>query len=701
MVFGMASSRCARCNSPLAENARFCGQCGALSQAPPAPTKAEHPLARTVDDPAPPSDSLASTIVDSVPNLATPVVGVPAFRQEPLLDQTIPEPEMPTARPAQPRSAQSTMLGFAMPSDARPPQPSPGPPADRPHSPAVGSPPNPQGPAFVGGGVKKTMIGVAAIDMAGGGGQNSQAAWAASRPPAPSPSLGAPSSGAPSLGDREATAADASPETEKGHVARTVKGTMLGVAIPGIAPTHAGQQGGPTGGASGTMLGVAVPGIAPTRPGASASEPQHAQLRRAVEIVPKPTPPVDEEAVPAPPIIRPKRGVPLGMVAGVTAALVLVAGVTTALLWKNSPLVAQPRVDAQGHEQLHLRCETCEDGTTAELSGSRATFKGKECDLAIVNSLKVGDNPLIVHLDRPKLGRDEAVKLVVPIAFRIRADLGDLTAARPLITVRVEALSGTDVRVDGKPVALDGSGAGAYAIDISSETEGPADDTRLIDRTIPYVITPKAGGEQKGNVTARMGVTPLHLDAPGLHAVIDTPTFHLAGRVSRGGSLSANGRDLRCDPDGAFTQPFDAPALGDLPVELRATAPQLAPRTAHIGVKRVAHLADEGKARELLPQLTYDGIVADIAGSVGKSTVVEGEVVEARFAGSQTVAVIDDVRGCSKSPCLVRVVYGGDDRFKHSDVVRAFGRVTRAVTAQTGTVPEVEADFILRGPAPR
>jgi hypothetical protein len=346
-----------------------------------------------------------------------------------------------------------------------------------------------------------------------------------------------------------------------------------------------------------------------------------------------------------------------------------------------------------------LRCETCPDGTFAELEGARATFQNKEADLALANPLKVGNNPLTIHIDRPNLGRDENVQVIVPVAFRIRADLSDLTASHPSILVRVEAVAGTEVQVDGKPVALDASGGGVYATDISGETEGAADELRLIDRIIPYVVTPKSGLAEKGKLTVRVGIAPLRLDAPGSHAVVDGGSFRLTGRTARGGSVTANGTPVHAEPDGTFAQPFDVSSVGDLPVEVRASAPQLAPRTAHLVVHRVDHLGDEAKAREKAPEATYDAIAADIPAAVGKATIVEGEVAEARTTPAQTVAIVDDARGCSRAPCLVRVTYGGDVHFKHGDIVRVYGRVVRPVAYGSSTVPEVEADFVQLGHA--
>jgi hypothetical protein len=510
-----------------------------------------------------------------------------------------------------------------------------------------------------------------------------------STPPPPMPSAASAAPGVPGVPDPR-------------------KGTMLGVAIPGIAPLAAGAPPPSRQSAQGTMMGVAVPGIAPTHgnhppsapPPSSMGAGARMQPRKAIEIAPMPPPLAPEPDVgPAPKLV--KKGLPLALVAGVVAVVVAIAGVTAFLLLRSPPLVAQPRLDAQGHEQLHLRCESCPDGTLAELYDARAKFQNMEADLALSNPLKVGNNPLTIHLDRPNLGRDESVQVVVPVAFRIRADLADLAAPRPAITVRVEALAGTDVRIDGKPVSLDATGEGAYAIDISAETDGPADETRLVDRLIPYAVTPRSGEVQSGKLTVRVGIAPLRIDAPATHAVVETASFRVAGRTVRGGTVTANGTALHMETDGTFAQAFDIAAIGDLPVELRATAPQLAPRTAHWVVKRVEHLSDEAKAREEQPQAGYDIITSDIKGAIGKSTIVEGDVVEVRTTTAQTVAVLDDARGCSHAPCLVRVVYGGDARFKHGDALRAYGRVTRSVAYGSSTVPEVEADFVLPGHAPK
>jgi hypothetical protein len=757
----MGPGLCSQCRHPLAEGSRFCGQCGAVTalrgpgrpeaggippapvgsgglppssqRPPPVPPPAEAPhrgLGATIPQAIvganlamPPKASgpvdLSSTMVDRVPaGLRVEPSAEPARLRNAAVTPMAPAnpvlapPAAPIASAPSagvPKGAQRTMVGYALSDDqlaaaqraqaaARASSPSAGPlsfalgpsasdairpplagplsaaeasasPSRAPDTPSLGGGQGP-GPSSSGSSpplasVKRTMVGVAVGDVGG----------AAARPAVPL---------APSGPDG-------------------LKGTMLGVAIPGIAPLAASAPA--SQGLRGTMLGVAVPGIAPTvhdpapLPSGPAA-PQRAPLRRAVEIAPMPPPLVDEPDVGPPPQLV-KRGLPLAWVAGILGVVAAIGGVAAFLLLRSPPLIAQPKIDAQGHEMLHLSCKSCDDGTTAELYETKTTFKNQEADLPLATPLKVGNNPLTIVLDRPKLGRDESVQVVVPVVFRIRSDLADLSAARPAITVHVQAVAGTEIKVDGKPVTLDAAGDGTYSVDISTETEGPADELRMIDRVIPYSIVPRNGEGQVGKLTVRVGIAPLHLDAPGLHAVVEGGSFRVTGRTLKGGTVTANGSALKIEADGTFAQPLDITSVGDLPIEVRASAPQLAPRTAHFAVKRVDHLADEAKAREAQPAATYDDIASDLKAAVGKTTIVEGDVVETRTTSALTVAVVDDNRGCSHAPCLVRITYGGDARFKHGDTLRAYGRVTRAFPYNGSNVPEIEADFVQLGHPPK
>ncbi len=418
-----------------------------------------------------------------------------------------------------------------------------------------------------------------------------------------------------------------------------------------------------------------------------------------IPYVPPPEP-LQEQPAPLPPLLVRKRGIPLAMVGVVTGGLVLVFGVAIALLWRSAPpITAQPRSSPDGKDVLHLMCESasCKDGTVVTFDRAHATFVGGEADLPLPEALRIGDNELALVIDRPGMGRDETVKLVVPVAYRVRADVTTMNGPRPCITIRVEAHPGADVRVDGKPVNLDAAGAGVYAVDESVATEGPADESRVVSLDVPYVVTQKGGAAEKGTASARVAVAPLRVDAPGTRAILEDGSAVLAGRAAKGSTVTVDGAPVPIGSDGAFETTVTLTGLGDRTVEVRAGTAALVPRTVHALITRVASLGEAAKQFEQQRPIGYDAAMADIAGKSGQPIVVSGEVLDARSSGHRTLVLVDDKRGCAKGPCLARVVLGRDMPLAHGDVVNAYGLVARPFTAPNGqTVPEVEAQFVLR-----
>lgn len=572
----------------------------------------------------------------------------------------------PAPAPAPAGIGAKTMVGFAAPSGLPPAAPTPA--ATRPNKAA------------------STMVGLSAADVFPPAPQATQAPQAAPPPPA-----------------------------DRGAASRTI----VGMAAPGIAPAPPAQAAPlpPMRGEHPTMLGVAMPGIAPIGPGAEppspapdpAPPPRRARVAPAKAIPPivaAPPPLVHDEPLPQPPALRPKRGLSLAVVAGGAFLLAATAGVLVYFFWKaGPPLVVKPQAGPLGNEQLLLRCETCPDGTVASVLEERATFQAKQALIDLKTPLRLGDNPMDIRLDRPNaMGRDETVKATVPVFYRVRADLSEIDAPVPVILVRVEAVAGTRVRVDGHELTLDAEGKGSHAIDIRADTDGASDEGKILERTIPYEVTPPKTRSsepptERGEVTARVGVVPLHIDAPSALSITDKNRFTVAGRTAKGATVSVNGRPLESST-GVFAQTFELPKLGDTAVEVRSSAPQVAPRTARLTVRRVEKLETEAKDFEASSPLSYDAVRADIAGHVGQRFAVEGEVFEARTLNHQTVALVAD-RRCTTaktSPCLVRILHGGDLALRPRDTVRAYGLVTKAFAAPDGTtVPEVEASFVLVG----
>ncbi len=217
----------------------------------------------------------------------------------------------------------------------------------------------------------------------------------------------------------------------------------------------------------------------------------HMTMPLQVAYVPPPAPLQDMPAPPPPVIVR-KRGIPLSVVAILIAVILMLGAAVIALLWKSTPPInAKATTTADGRDALHLECEarSCPDGTSVSLDGAKAIFAAGQSDLTLAMPLHIGDNNLTLEVARPTGGREQAVKLVVNVAYRVRADVTTMSAPHPAITVRIEAKPGSTVTIDGKPVTLDASGLGAYAIDESAATEGPADESRVVSLDSTYVLT--------------------------------------------------------------------------------------------------------------------------------------------------------------------------------------------------------------------
>jgi hypothetical protein len=758
---------CPSCGSPLAENARFCGQCGTTLGSGPAAAPREPPNVHEEVTVAreKPDLSAFKTLLDSAPfgspgsafnppaptpasgappGIPTPMVPPPETQGRPQpLSQTVSDPEalerargmveqalgVAATAQAPPKHLQTTMM---MGAESATPAPAAG------------------GGARAGAPALRTMLGMPATDLG--------------LPPNRAPAAASSVQNAPNLGGT-VPIAGGNPAAPAGQAApaaalapHNAQKTMLGVAIPGIAPTHGAGAGAdaPRSAASGessptsgptplslqskqsTMLGVAIPGIAPThgsapgRLGATMQMPESPQQQLAqqqaqqaqhqprmpsqvqntalgvmvppeVKIVPRPKTLIDAELalpLPAAPQLPEKKGIPAMAVVGILFAIVAIAGGGVAFfaLRNSGALSAIPQLDETGKESLKIGCTTCPDGTTVSLGASTASVTGGNAVLPLPAPLSIGDNDLTVKIERPAGGRHEDVKVHVPVAYRVRADLSTLSAKPPVITVRVEATPGSVVSVEDKPVALDATGRGAYVIDLTKETEGTG-ETKSFERKIPFAITPKGGKQETGQLTARTAIVPLALDAPGRELVTDKATAAVAGQTRPGSTVTIDGQSVAVDAQGKFGVRVELSAVGEKALEIVAASPPNAPRIVKVKVTRVASLTDAAKGEDAQNPVGYDAFGAEPEKKIGTKVVVEGEVVDARATAGHTVLLIEDKKHCGKSgpgaSCLVRVVHGDEDKAARGDIVRAYGRVLGSVTASGKTVPDIEASLVL------
>jgi hypothetical protein len=520
--------------------------------------------------------------------------------------------------------------------------------------------------------------------------------------------------------------------------------TMVGVAAPRIdaplapraepraAPPRAlAPVAGSVPSAAPTMLGVAMPGIAPLHPGEAppdepAPEPRAASprdVRNAAELgatgapvlrgwTPPPAPSMGPDprahrpkdrarrAPQPPPAPSSRRALYVVGAAGVLA----VGAVLFAVLWPSAPpLTARARVDAAGREGVEITCPTCPDGTTIAIGDAKASMTGHVAQVPLAAPLTVGENRLKVAIDRPGGGRDETVGVNVPLAYRIRPDLETLQGERPALQIVVEAQAGTAVTLGGKPVAL-AAGRALETVDVTDAVTGPSDEVTTLSRQVPYSVKPKDGVAEQGMVNVSVSVVPLHLDAPGPSAVIDGKTFVLAGRSLKGAEVSAAGRPIQVKPDGTFAQVMNVSSVGATQIEVRARLANMAPRITRIDVRRVDDLAVAAREFAAQSPLGWADVAPNPAAVAGKPVLLGGEVVDVRRQNHQTVMLLDvgSAFGCKatagSSPCHVRLVQGADNDVKQGAEMRAFGHVTRAFSvAGRPDIPEVWVDFTLKG----
>ncbi|PKN44510.1 MAG: hypothetical protein CVU63_10345, partial [Deltaproteobacteria bacterium HGW-Deltaproteobacteria-20] len=446
-----------------------------------------------------------------------------------------------------------------------------------------------------------------------------------------------------------------------------------------------------------TMLGVAMPGIAPNR------EPAPQPIAPPYPVPDAPPPPAAYGSEPSPK--RKQRAAQtspmyrrLAFVLALLGVSVIVVVGLFALLWPTKPPISsQALVNEEGKDVLRLTCVKCPDGTVMTVEAVTATVTATVADVALPRPLAVGDNRFQVKIDRPGSGRDESVELSMPVAFRVRPDLTGLTGSPPTFHVEVEAMPETSILVDGVAVQADAGGKARYPVDVSEACSGPNAEVATIDRKLSYTIQPKGSAPSSGTVAVKVGVTSLTLQAPRPHMVVDTESFLVAGRAPRGAVVEIEGSRFDVGGDGSFSRRMQIKRVGETTVRVRAVVAEHAPRTISFTVKRVENLEEEGKAFEARAGLDARAVMEDAQAHRGKEVVLRGEVVEARSQGFVRVILLDASGTCSAPPCLARLVYAGPESLAKGNPIRVFGRVAGAQAAGGKSVPEVDVDFLLKG----
>jgi hypothetical protein len=469
-----------------------------------------------------------------------------------------------------------------------------------------------------------------------------------------------------------------------------------------------------------TVMGVARPGIAPLNPG-------HAKAAAPNSVPPAPLAPPPPPAAPAPPAAYPAPSPPaawpstpapgLGATAPlsprrvepnrisltatlaiVAAAMLLVLAVMAFFMLRgHGSVTARPSLDESGNEFLDLSCSECPDGTTVGIDSSPVPFKAGKARLKLSAPLKVGENPIVLVLERPGRSREE-IALALPIEFRVRGSTDELAQDSPKLSVLASVLPPTKLEVDGKEVKGQPSEIVRFDYDVSAELTGPEPSVKSLERTVPYKAESATGGTQNGQVQLRIGITPLIVDAPGASIVVGQKDVVIAGRTAPGSALKINAQSVQLDPEGRFVSKQSL-APGDNSFTVRSTLKDHAPRLVKVAVRRSDDLEREAARLRAAAASSYAELMRAPDASVGRSVWLDGQLFDARRDGYTSVLLVDVKSGCKKAPCLAKLLYGVETSFEKGRALKAFAKLLRFVDGpRTGErIPELRADLVVAG----
>ena len=494
---------------------------------------------------------------------------------------------------------------------------------------------------------------------------------------------------------------------------KNIPGTMVGIVSP-VARTPANAPGS----AGRTMMGVARPGIAPTHERSSSGPPS--SLRAAPPFVAPPPPPVivdapiqKDPAMRTMPMTEPSQGDratspgvrsrraslwPVLLIAALAAALAI-AIIAFMLRAKPAPAVAAEVRGEGDARELLVTCATCSDGSALVRGDTRATFTGGKAKLSLrKEDVALGTNRIAVSITDGK--QQWPMTLEVAIPFLVRADLSRLsTGAESFDLVFSVTPQVTAITIEGNDTKpTDGAATISVPVAVASK-----DDERTFARTIAFDV--KIGGETRaGALNVSIPYASLKLGLPGRNGVLLSPsggTLEVSGRTSPNAKVRL-GDDPQliavADASGIFRGRAQPSTDDATTVTLQAFGEGLAPRRVAIAFSRAVSAT---KALELLrtkATTPFAKVASKPEDHVGEWVDVKLVVAQTGEEDGRTVAVGDArcaaVEGGPRCPGL-RVLLPASSMLpkpQNGAVIEVVGVVVRSFPIEKGKATGTEID---------
>jgi hypothetical protein len=443
-----------------------------------------------------------------------------------------------------------------------------------------------------------------------------------------------------------------------------------------------------------TLIGVAIPGIAPINPGIdkNRSEGPVDGESQFFEALVEPPAPAINVAHNASHSTRRYLALSLAISASILAAISAVA----IWWWRSTPrLVVEVRTDDSGRDSLELNCPNCSDDSRLSLADTSATFKNHHATVPLKAPLKMGDNSVQLLLSRGG-ARPEKIKLSVPVEYRVSGDTSGLDETPPKLRVLFEKLPTVAIEVDSRPVDFDSSGHGHFDIDVTNDLVGPSSAERPLERRIAYSVRGTSSATQ-GSVNIRTGILPLEVDSPGPLLVTDQHEFKLCGTTAANAKIDVAGLGVAVSASGHFCHAMIIKEAGKFTIWITASAKGLASRKIQRVIERTPNLATY--AHKLYGEVPHEfEKPVTSAGTSGNSLIaISGTIVEVSETPPITRLLVQlgskhDTQG------FARIVASNQPAFPAGHTVTVFGQVTGTLKGPDGhDMRELTAAFIVAG----
>jgi hypothetical protein len=439
---------------------------------------------------------------------------------------------------------------------------------------------------------------------------------------------------------------------------KNIPGTMVGIVSP-VPPAPSAKSSN----AQRTMMGVARPGIAPTheRP----PEPP-SSLRAAPPFVAPPPPPVIVDApieqgggmrtLPMPdepgelhgervtlPGVRPRKSslLPVFVIASIAAAIAI-AIIAFMMRARPAPAVsAEVRGEGEARS-LVVKCATCSDGSSLVHGDAKATFDGGKAKLSLrKEDVALGTNRIAVSIVDGKQQWPMTLEVVVP--FLVRVDLSRLDdGAEAFDLVFSVVPEVTAIEIEGKETKPQG-GKATIAMPIPAATK---DDDRAFASTIAFGV--KLGSEVRaGALEVSLPRAALKLGLPGRNGVLLSPTggaIDVSGRTTPNAKVRL-GSDadaiVVADENGVFRGRAKPEADDATSVTLQAFGEGLAPRRLVVPFTRAVSLTNALETFRAKATTPFATIATKPEDHLGEWVDVKLVVAQTGEEDGRTIAVGD------------------------------------------------------------